>query len=152
LKVTFQVEKWSDCIAELRPIYDLLWADVAIDKDRFKARCNEPMYKTMEDNGFLHLVTARFGKALVGCFQMTLIVNGHYADAGVMAFTDLYFLAPAFRKGSMGIQLFRFAEKYAKSKGCEKFYTSHKIHRDHSSLMKLLGFKPTDMIYSKVIA
>jgi hypothetical protein len=110
------------------------------------------MYSTMEANGFLYLVTARFGTALVGFFAMNIIVNGHYADAGPMAFTDMYFLIPAFRKGSTGIGLFRFAIDYAKSKGCEKFYTSHKLHRDRSTMMKLLGFKATDIVYSKVLS
>jgi hypothetical protein len=149
--VSFQVEKWSDCLPELRKLFPLLWDDVAVDKDRFRARCNEPMYATMEQNGFIHLITARFGKKLVGYFVMNIIANGHYADAGLMAFTDMYFLLPEFRKGTSGIGLFSFAIEYAKSKGCAKFYTSHKLHRDRSSLMKLLGFKPTDMIYSKTL-
>ena len=109
------------------------------------------MYAQMDANGFLHLITARFEGKLVGCYLMNIIVNGHYADAGLMAFTDLYFLHPDYRKGSNGFQLFQFAIDYAKSKGCQKFYTSHKLHRDRSGMLKMLGFKPTDMIYSRLL-
>lgn len=150
-ELKFQAERWLDVLPELRPLFHFLWEDVAVDKDRFRARCNEAMYAQMAANGFVHVITARFEGKIVGWYVMTIMVNGHYADAGLMAFCDQYFLRSEFRKGNAGLRLFQEAIKYAKSKGAQKFYTSHKIHRDRSGLMKLLGFKATDVIYSKLL-
>jgi GNAT superfamily N-acetyltransferase len=109
------------------------------------------MYAQMDANGFVHVIVGRSEGKIVGWYVMTIIVNGHYADAGLMAFTDMYFVMPEFRKGNAGLRLFQTAIDYAKGRGCVKFYTSHKLHRDRSSMMKLLGFKATDMIYSRVL-
>src|SRR5271156_1647098 len=106
--ITFQAEKWADALPELRPLFTLLWEDVAVSKDRFRARCNEKLYAQMEQIGFLRLVTMRADSRLGGYFTYTVLPNGHYADDGLMAFTDMYFLHPDFRRANVAVQFFRF--------------------------------------------
>lgn len=146
-----QVESWPDALPELRPMFPLLWEEVAVDQDRFTAKCDEGKYAELDKAGILHLVTAREGKALVGYFLVLITPNGHYLGAGDFAFTDMYYMAPEHRKGPNALKLFTFMEKTLRDKGIVKIYTSHKLHKDRSALMKFLGYKPTDMIYSKVI-
>jgi len=152
MSVIFAVEKWSDCLAELRPLFSLLWADVAVDKDRFVAKCDEVKYKALEDLNMLHLVTVRDGEKLVGYYLVFITPNGHYDGAGPMAFTDMYYVLKEYRRGNTGMKLFAFAEETWRAKGCVKAYTSHKLHRDRSAMLKALGWKATDLIYSKVLA
>lgn len=144
MKLTFNVEKWSDVLPELRPLFDMLWSDVAVDKDRFVAKCDEEKYATCEAVGLLHLVTARDNGKLVGYFVMLVNPNPHYLGAGLMAFTDQYFLLPSYRKGNNGVKLFSFMELTLRAKGVVKMYTSNKLHRDRSVMFEGLGFKPTD--------
>jgi hypothetical protein len=149
--VTFQVEKWAEALPELRPLFHLLWDDVAVDKDRFVAKCDEEKYAACNAIGMLHLVTARSEGRLVGYFVMLVNPNPHYLGAGLMAFTDMYFLLPEFRKGTTGVKLFSFMEESLREKGVVKAYTSHKLHRDRGTMLQMLGWTPTDMVYSKVL-
>ena len=148
----FQLEAWSAAIPELRPLFARLWDDVAVDKDRFTAECDEEKYAKLEQAGILHLVTAREAGRIVGFFLCFVWPNAHYLGAGDMAFTDMYYLREEYRKGNTGIRLFAFMEETLRARGVVKFYTSHKIHRDRSAMFKILGFKATDIVYSKVLS
>jgi hypothetical protein len=149
--IKFQVEKWSNCIDELRPLFDDLWNDVGVDKDRFKAKCDESKYKALEEVGALCLTTARMDGKIVGYYAALILPNPHYFGQGLMVYTDMYYLRDEYRKGFWGIKLFQFSEKVWREKGAVKAYSSHKIHRDRSKLFKWLGWKSTDIIYSKVL-
>ena len=146
-----QVEKWADALPELLKLFPLLWEDVAVDKDRFRAECDTDKYASLDSLGILHLVTAREGKCLVGYFLVFVTPNAHYKGQGLMAFTDLYFLLPDYRGGANSLKLFSFMEKTLREKGVVKIYSSHKIHRDHSAMFNFLGYQPTDTIYSKCL-
>jgi GNAT superfamily N-acetyltransferase len=149
--IKFQVEPWARVLPELKPLFSELWEDVAVDKDRFRAECDEEKYATLDRVGLLHVVTARKDDQVIGYFVVLVQPNPHYKDAGLMAFTDMYYLAPAHRKGLLGLQLFSFMERSLKRRGVVKFYTSHKLHRSRASMFALLGFKPTDIVYSKIL-
>ena len=82
---------------------------------------------------------------------MFLTPNAHYKGAGLMAFTDLYYVKPHFRCANLGLRLFTFMEQTLREKGVVKAYTSHKIHRDRSAMMKFLGWTASDTVYSKVL-
>jgi GNAT superfamily N-acetyltransferase len=150
MSVVFKVEQWSDVLHELRPLFSLLWEDVALDKERFVAKHDDVKYTALDKAGILHLVTARLDGTLIGYFVSMLTPNPHYVDAGLMAFTDQYYIIPEYRKGNTGLKLFAFVEKCWLEKGVVKAYNSHKLHRDRGPMFRMLGWKPTDLIYTKV--
>lgn len=152
MRVTFQTEKWADALPELRYLFDQLWAEVAVDKSKMKAKCDEKMYANLDHLGILHLVTARKDSILIGFFLAFITTNGHYEDAGLFAFTDMYFTLPEHRKGGLGARLFLFMETTLRAKKVVKFVTSHKVLNDNSGMLKALGFKHTDQIFSKLLA
>lgn len=152
MKISFQVEQWTKALPELLPLFGLLWDDVAVDKGRFVARCEQPKYKALDDAGALCLTTMRDGDFLAGYYVALILPNPHYEGQGLMAYTDMYYVVPAYRSGNLGLKLFSFSEQVWKERGVVKAYSSHKLHRDRSKLFKVLGWKPTDMIYSKVLA
>lgn len=147
----YQREEWRNALPELRPLFARLWDDVAIDKNRFIAECDEEKYAALDAQKVLHLVVARSGAKLAGFFLCFIWPHAHYLGSGDMAFTDMYYLRPEYRKGNAGIRLFTFMEETLKERGVVKFYTSHKVHRDRSALMKICGFKESDIVYTKVI-
>lgn len=148
----FQREEWSTALPELRLLFARLWDDVAVDKDRFTAQCDEEKYAKLDEQRILHLVTARDGEKLAGYFLVFVTPNAHYEGVGDMAFTDMYYVLPQYRRGNIGLRLFAFMEETLRKRGAVKFYTSHKIHHDRSALLKLRGFVATDIVYSKVLA
>lgn len=148
----FQREEWASALPELRKLFAKLWDDVAVDKDRFIAQCDEERYARLDEQKILHLVTARTDEGvLAGYFLCFITPNAHYEGAGDMAFTDMYYMLPRYRGGNAGIKLFDFTEQTLRARNIVKFYTSHKLHRDRSAMLKFLGFKATDIVYSKVI-
>jgi GNAT superfamily N-acetyltransferase len=151
MKVTFQVEPWGRILPEIKPMAHLLWDDVAVDKDRFVAKIWEARYAELDLLNMIHVTTARDGKRLVGFYVVFITQNGHYEGAGQMAFTDAYYLLPEYRIGNIGMKLFAFAEKKWRECGCVKAYSSHKLHRDRSAMLEALGWKPSDLIYTKVL-
>lgn len=146
-----QLEGWQNALPELQKLFPMLWEEVAVDQDRFVAKCNEEKYEALDKAGILHLVTAREGKTLVGFFLVFVTPNAHYNGAGLMAFTDLYYLLPTFRRGANGLKIFNFMEKTLKELGVVKIYTSHKLHRDRGDFLRFLGYKATDLVYSKCL-
>lgn len=148
----FQVERWSDVLPELVPMFQLLWDDVGLDKDRFTAKHDDAKYTALDKAGMLEVVTARNDGRLVGFFVTLLTPNPHYADAGLMAYTDMYYLSPEYRKGNVGLRLFSFVEECWRKKNVVKAYSSHKLHRDRSAMFRILGWNPTDLIYTKVLS
>lgn len=148
----FRVEQWSEALPELRPLFARLWNDVALDKDKFVAECDEGKYAQLEEKGVLHLVVARTEQGQVAGYHLSFInENGHYKGAGPMAFTDMYFVKDEFRKGNFGLRLFDRVEQTLREIGVVKIYSSHKLHRDRSAMFAVLGYKPTDVIYTKVL-
>lgn len=149
----FQVEPWSVAIAEMRPLFARLWDDVALDKDRFVAECDEERYAKLEEQGMIHLVTARTDVGvLAGFYACFVMPHLHYLGAGLFAFTDMYFLKKEHRVGNIGMRLFTFLEESLRVRGVVKLYTSHKAHRDRSKMLLALGYKLADNVYSKVLA
>lgn len=151
MNVDFQIERWSDCLGELRPMFAELWNDVAVDKDRFRAKCEEPKYKALEDAGAICLTTARVDGKLVGYYCALLLPNPHYEGQGLMAYTDMYYLNPKARRGNVGLRLFMFTEAVWRDRGVVKAYSSHKLHKSRGTMFAVLGWKPTDLIYSKIL-
>lgn len=150
--LTFQIEKWADAFAELERLFPLLWEEVALDKNRLVAKCNEDVYRNMEKLNMLHVVTARDGGKLVGYHVSFITPHPHYLGAGPMAFTDMYFTLPEHRKGGLGAKLLIFLERSLRERGVLKAYLSHKVAHDRSALFAALGWQPCDNVYCKVIA
>jgi GNAT superfamily N-acetyltransferase len=149
--IEYQVEKWSDVLPEMEPLWPAHYEELSLDKDRVKLGGCLERYAEMENLGILVVVTVRSDKQLVGYYVFMLLPHLHYKDAGLMAYTDMYFLLPEFRKGGTGVKMFLAVEQAMKNAGAVKAYTSHKIHQDHSELLKRLGWKASDIVYTKYL-
>ena len=149
--ITFQVEKWASYYPDAEPLMPQHWREMAMDQDRIKLSLDVPKYEQMEHNGVLHILTARDDGMLVGYYLAFIFPHFHYADAGLMAFTDIYWLKPEYRKGPTGALLFIEAERSLKARGVTKAYNSCKIHQDHTALFERLGWIPTDICFTKYL-
>ncbi len=148
--MTFQVVKWREFYPEAKPLMREHWEEIAIDRERIPLSLNEERYQQLADLGMLHVLAAREGAELAGYYVALLLPHIHYQDAGLMAFTDFYFLAPRFRRGHAGVQMFVEAERTLREAGVVKAYLSCKAHRDISPIFEALGWKFSDKSYTKV--
>ena len=148
--ITFQVEKWRPFHAEAGPIMQRHWEEIAIDRDKIQFSLDNARYEGMDDAGILHILTVRDSGNLMGYYIAFILPHVHYQHAGLMAFTDAYYVLPEARRGPVGMQLFAEAEKSLKERGVVKTYLSTKVHHDNGPLFERLGWKLTDRVYTKV--
>lgn len=147
----FQQEKWADCVAEMREIWPEHWAELSLNRETIKLDVDEAKYEQGQESGVLHLVTAREEGKLVGYYYGMLLHHLHYKSAGVMCYTDVYFLKPKYRKGGSGARFIAAVVESLKSVGVVKLYISTKDHQNHGPLFELMGMKCSDHIYTKLL-
>jgi hypothetical protein len=150
-ELTYAVEEWRDFYPEAKPIMQRHWEEIALDKDRVKVSWNDHKYREMADNGILHVLAVRCEFKLVGYYLAFILPHLHYMEAGSMAFTDIYYILPEFRNAASSIEMFIEAEKTLRAKGCVKAYISSKIHKDLTPLFIYLGWKPSDVVCTKML-
>lgn len=146
----FAIERISDCIEELKPITERHWQEVAFYKNKMALDVDWGTYRVLEDQGMIHMVTARSGGMLVGYWMGFLFPNPFYRSTPT-AHTSVYYLEAPFRKGTVGIRLFKFVEKSLKAKGIKLIITSTKIAHDVGRMFEFLGWDEVERVYSKWI-
>lgn len=150
--VTFQVERWADFWRDCQELTPLHWAEAALDKDVIKLSILPENYAACDEKGILHIVTARYGGKMVGYFVANVVTHPHYKEAGLMAFTDMYFMHPDYRRGGYGAKLIIAVEASLKERGVVKAYISTKVHENKSEMLLALGWKPSDMSFTKILS
>lgn len=151
MNVVFAVEKFSEMMEDAKAIFPIHYEELALDKDKISLDLDFDRYLQGENSGMLHVVTARFAGVLVGYHIGLLLNHLHYKSAGMMMYTDIYYVLPNFRKGGCGAKMFSFLEKELKAIGVVKMYTSTKVHSDNSKLLEAMGFKVSDKVLTKYI-
>lgn len=147
--ITFQVENWNDVMQEAKPLWYLHYEEVAQNKDKMKLNPDIERLNLLNDNGMLHIVTARKQGELVGYHASVVETLMHYKDV-LAANGDLYWLRKDCR-GVTAIRLFEEVEKTLKLRGIKIIYDITKIYADHGRLFEYLGYKPIERRYSKWI-
>lgn len=148
--ITYQREEWHDCLAEMEQLWPLHWEEVAADKDVIPLEPNYEMYDWIDQSGQLHVVTVRCDGKLIGYHTSIVRPHLHYKSS-LSAFTDMYFIHPDYRKGMVGVKLFKEVEKSLKQRGVQKMFTGTKLSLDMGRLFEHLGWKETERLYTKVI-
>lgn len=149
--LTFRQEKWADCVAEMRALWPEHWKELALDREKVELGCDEAKYEQGEAIGCLHIVTARSDGKLAGYYYGMLMHHLHYKDAGLMCYSDVYFLKPEHRKGANGARFLAAIMDSLKRRGVVKFYLSTKVHQDHGELFERFGMKCTDRVFTKLL-
>ena len=125
--ITYQVEKYSDCVEELKQLYPEHYEELSVTKS-IPLEPNYEVYKNIEDIGILKVVTCRNDEDLIGYILFIVTPHLHYKSC-ITAVEDIYFVRKDYRKGRTGIKLFQFAEKYLKEQGVHRII--YEIGRAH---------------------
>ena len=148
--ITYQVEQYNSAIDEMKELYLDHWEEIAGDKDIIKLNPNYELYTQMAKLGFIHLVTVRDEECLVGYHLSLVYPHMHYKDS-LTAFTDIFFLKKEYRKGRIGINLFKYMEHSLRAKGVQKIYMGTKLKHDIGNLLERLGYTPIERLYTKIL-
>lgn len=149
--IRFQVETWADSVQEMREIWPEHYASLALNQNEIKLACDEAKYEQGEASGNLIVITAREDGAMVGYYYGMLLTHLHYKDAGLMCYTDVYWLKPEHRKGGAGAKFMIAVQQILKFRGVVKMYMSTKVHQDNGALFERLGMKLSDRVFTKLL-
>ena len=150
----YQAEDWEAAWPEMATLWDAHWREVAVDKD-IPLSVDLEAYNVLACQGVLSVLTARTpARLLVGYYLSVIRRHLHY-DV-VCAFTDVYYLAPHYRKGRNGLKLFAAAEAEWQRRGVAMVFAGTKLHisprgesLDHGRIFGHLGYVNTEQLYSK---
>lgn len=124
---------------------------MALNQDTIALDVDADRFKVIDDQGLLHILTARFNGWMVGYYIAIVMPHLHYKSAGIMAFTDMFYILPQYRNGGNGVKLFTEAERTLRDRGVKKAYISTKVHQDHTEIFERLGWKLSDKSFIKML-
>jgi GNAT superfamily N-acetyltransferase len=147
---TYAVEPWPLFAkeAEEAGLWRLHWQEIAQDAD-IPLEPDHATYTALDQAGQLHVVTARAADGtLIGYWVGLIRPHLHYATT-LHAFTDVYWLHPAYRRGLAGYRLFQAVERTLARRGVVKVMTATKVYQDVSRLFERLGYRETERQWTK---
>jgi hypothetical protein len=150
LKLSFSVERWRDFWPGLQKLQVRHWEELGLDRDRIPLGVDDIRFGVIDEQDLLHIVTVRAEGELIGYYMAVVMPHLHYKDAGLMAFTDMYFILPEYRTG-VGARMMSFVEHSLKERGVVKIYLSCKVHEDHSKLFEAMNYRKSDISFTKYI-
>ncbi len=148
--ITFNVESWTQCRPELEPFVEPHWRELGLDHQDVPVSLAWDVYEQHEQQGILHLVTVRDSGTLIGYVSALIVPMLHYASTR-HSITDLYYLKPEYRKDKIGVNMLLYAETCYRELGVVKIITGTKLHLNHSKLFESLGYRPTEITFTKVL-
>ena len=148
--VAYAVETLDECLTEMKPLLEKHWEEIALHKDKIELSPDYDKYYQIEDNGCLHIVTARKGGLLIGYFISFVNHHPHYQEHS-FAVNDILFVDPAYRKSSVGGLMFKYAEDRLQEMGVSVVMIAMKTHSPFDELCLALGYNSVERVYSKYI-
>lgn len=145
-----QVETWSAMVEEGKELFPLHWKEIAVFQDKYQMCMDYARYAALEQANMIHVITVRDGSKLVGYTICFVMPHMHYKDAGAMAYTDMYFILPEYRKGC-GARMFMELARSLKERGVVNVMTSCKVHFDHTEMLEKLGWEWVDKTFWKYL-
>lgn len=149
--ITYQVEQLADCLSEIELLLQDHFQEIATNKDKLEyAKMDVESYVAMERAGQLHIVTVRSKGKVVGYHVAFVRPHLHYVHV-LSAITDVYYVKPEYRRGLVGVRLFREAEFTLKARGVKRIFSGTKLHKNMGRLFEYLGWQETERLYCKWI-
>lgn len=147
---TYTVERWREVKAELAPLLERHWREVALNHDAVPLDIAHDRYDALDDAGVMHVVTARREATLIG-YHIALVTPHLHYNSTLHGITDVYWVAPECRHGVTGLRLFQAVEREFKALGVRKLITATKLHLDQGALFEHMGYTPIERVYTKII-
>jgi GNAT superfamily N-acetyltransferase len=149
--IIIKEELFSDCVEEMKPLFDLHWEEIAIHKDKIKLNPDYEKYIEMEKGGFVVTYTVRKEGVIVGYAIFFVAEHLHYKDH-VYANNDIVFIAPELRRSGLAVDLFKFSEKELKEKhGASVIMVSMKVAAPFDDLLTYLDYGLIERNFSKYV-
>ena len=150
MSLIFARERLEPIIPELQDTFIEHWQELAEDKDLVPLDPDYDRYIDMDNNGNLFFFSCRKDGELIGYFVGIVCRGLHYATT-IDCRLDIFYIRKEHRGSSLGIKLFKAAEKELRALGVDRWYVGCKVKHDTSALFERLGFRPIETFFSKML-
>lgn len=148
--IAFAKERLTpDLIRELEPMLFSHYAEVALNQQRVKLNPRWQQYLLLQAGGKLHIHTARDDGFLVGYNAFLVDAHLHYAGL-VVAFNDVFYVDPEYRKGTTPLRLLRYTEQQFAG-WVDKIAYHHKAFNNFGPILHRLGYAPEEGVAAKLL-
>lgn len=147
--ITYHVSNAKDCFEEIQQLLHLHYEEISLLKE-YALKPQYGLYEKIDENEKLKVILCKEDNAIIGYIVFFISYHLHYSDC-LMAIEDIYYLKKEYRKGRVGLRMFKYAEEYLKSIGIDMVKYSTKVHVDKSNLFEYLGYTNTEKVYTKML-
>ena len=143
--ITIDREKWADCIDELMPLCEQVFALVEADITGLPLDFDHEIYRELDDNDLLHCLVMRDSGTPIGFHWVVISPMARHKGYN-QAHTDAIFVLPEHRRHSS--KLLHFSQEYIQTRA--SFWTLANLDPNDRALMWYKkGFVPIETIMFK---
>lgn len=147
MTIHYKAKRFSESIGEIKELLDNHYDELSVTKN-YPLNPDYDFYMEVDKQGNVRTALCYDDEILIGYIIYFIGLNLHYKDC-LLATEDIYYLKPEYRKGTTGIKMFKFAEKYLKTLGVNMIKYSTKVHMDNSKLFEYLDCKLIEKVFVK---
>lgn len=147
--IKFQTESIRVVEIEGSSILNDNYEELTINKQVVKLNPDWYKYQKLEQAGNLKVFTVRDSDVLIGYCIFFIDTHIHYKDL-LVATNDVLYLTKAYRKGTTGIKLIKYADSTLRNIGVNKITWHIKDSLDFSPILIRIGYKKEDSLFGVV--
>lgn len=147
--ITYRISTAQNCYKKLTDLLNEHYKEVSLLTE-YKLKPDWNIYLNLDRQGKVKVVLCEDNDKIIGYIVFFITQHLHYVDC-LVASEDIYYLKPEYRKGRIGIKMFKFAEEYLKSININMIKYSTKTHLDNSKLFEYLQYSLTEKVYTKML-
>lgn len=145
------VETLAQCWDEGQALLRLHWAEIALHRELIALDPDFASYQDMERRGQLLLVTMRDDEGTLCGYHVSLVRPHLHYRSSLTAFTDVFYIHPAQRKGAAASKLFKFVEGELERAGVERMYATCKLSLDLKALFTRLRWTEVERVFTRLV-
>lgn len=146
--ITYQQEALVSVVRDVTELARLDWEEINHDDEAYPFDPDWDLYEILEGSGALSIFTARDDGKLVGYFSVVKSPSLHSKGKFIFC-NDVIYLHKDYRKGFVGVRLFKFVEECLKSDGCTNLQVIFTEQYDITSLLTRLGYSHIESKFEK---
>jgi hypothetical protein len=148
--ITFQVEPLYPFVYELMDLFKNHYQEIAERTDVIKLDPDLDTYEALVKLDKLEVHTIRDSEKLIG-YSLWFITNHIHYKKSITCSSDILFIHPEYRKGMTGVKFIKWSVAKIKEHNPQRIMFHVKDSVDYSAIIKRMGAKHFESIYTIVM-
>jgi GNAT superfamily N-acetyltransferase len=148
--IRYAVERYKDCIEELKPLLDMHYEEIAMYREHIEFDPDYDLYEKIDENGGLHMVVVRDEGRIIGYYVSFIHPNPHYKN-DLFSVNDILFIHPDYRGRTVAFRMLKFTEEKLKEMGVSVMTLHMKVDFPFEELCIAFGMDKAEYLYTKYL-